>query len=54
MSPAELSPQLAMASAQVSMLDTLLDMAAQLNAQMLQSLQAGGPAGVGGSVDTYG
>ena len=50
---AELPPAQAYAAIEVELLDTALDMAAQLNAMMLRSLEAGGPTGVGGSVDTY-
>lgn len=50
---AELSPRQAMATAQVGLLDTMLDVAMQLNAQLLEALEAGSPSGVGSGVDTY-
>ncbi|MCB0880360.1 MAG: hypothetical protein KDC46_15415 [Thermoleophilia bacterium] len=52
-SAAELSPDQAMANAQMGMLADALDMAQQLNAMMLRALEAGGPAGVGTQLDTY-
>lgn len=40
--------------ASVRMLDMALDLVASQQAQLLEALKAGSPAGVGGSVDTFG
>ena len=39
--------------ASMNLLDMALEMVSSQQAQLLEVLQAGGPAGVGGSVDTF-
>ena len=48
-----LQSQGAATEASVALLDTMLDMATQMNAQLVEAMRAASPAGAGGSVDTW-